>query len=399
MRLEDLRNFGLSESQVMVRQNTRDFAAKVLAPVVDQYEREGRYPRDLAAKMGELGMLGVLVPERYGGSAMDYVSYGVICEELAYHDWVCASVVSVQNSLVNSAILNYGTEEQKQRFLVPLASGKCIASACLTEPGGGSDLASLQSTVRRDGDEYVLNGSKIFISHANHADFFLVLASIDRSLKHKGICAFILDPKAPGIVKRKLPMHTLKRGDTCEVTFEDVRIPKGNLLGEEGQGFRIVGASLDVGRFSVASRCVGQSQACVDLSIKYAKERVQFGQPIGRFQMVQQLIADMIVAVDAARLLVQRVGRLKDAGLQRASLEASMGKLYASDVNNKVALDAVQIHGGYGLAEEFPVGRYVLESKVLMIGEGTNQLQRVLIAEYALGIRQYEGSLPGTRPT
>lgn len=388
MRLEDMRNFGLTENQKMIRQTTRNFAEKEIRPKVDEYEKEGRYPLPEIKKMAELGLVGPLIPQEYGGAGLDYVSYGIICEELARVDWVCASVVSVQNSLVGSAINKFGTEEQKRKYLVPLGKGHYLSSACLTEPGGGSDLASIQTTVRKDDGGYLLNGSKIFISHAEFANVFFVLASIDRSLRHKGICAFIVENPSPGITVRALPMHTLKRDNIAEVTFEDVRVLDENLLGEEGGGFRVVGSALDTGRFSVAARCVGQAQACLDASLKYANEREQFGQLIGRFQMVQQLLADMIVSVETARLLVYRLGQIKDAGVERASLMASMTKLYASEVATKAALDAVQIHGGYGVAAEFPVGRYVLEAKTLEIGEGTSQIHRNLIAEYALGMRR-----------
>ncbi|MBI4320490.1 MAG: acyl-CoA dehydrogenase family protein [Chloroflexi bacterium] len=389
MRLEELRDFGLTEDQKMIRATARDFADKEVLPFIDEYEREGRYPREIIQKLGPLGFLGCLVPEQYGGAALDYVSYGIICEEMGRADWLCGSVISVQNSLVAGSIMRFGTEEQKQRYLPAMARGEIISSACLTEPNAGSDLAALETTATRKGDGYVLNGSKIFISHASHADLYFVLATIDRSLRHKGICAFIVERNTPGISTRPFPMHVLRRGNTAEVTFEDVYVTRESLLAREGEGFKIVGAALDTGRYSVASRSVGQAQACVDLSLKYANERVQFGQEIGKFQMVQQMLADMITSVEAARLLVRRVGYLKDAGVERASFEASMAKMFATDTCMKVATDAVQIFGGYGLAEEFPVGRYMQEAKILQIGEGTNQLQRVLVAEYALGLRKY----------
>jgi glutaryl-CoA dehydrogenase (non-decarboxylating) len=269
-----------------------------------------------------------------------------------------------------------------------LCDGSLIGCLGLTEPGAGSDaLGSMRTTARRDGDHYVLDGEKAFISHANHADLFLVLATIDPTLKHKGVCAFLVRRDSPGIEARPMALHVLKRGDHCLVRFEGVRVPADQLLGEEGGGFRVVGSALDVGRFSVASRCVGQAQACLDAALCYAGQREQFGQQLGRFQLVQGMLADMIASVEAARLLVRRVGQLKDAGLERASFEASMAKLYASDVCMKVAEQSVQIHGGYGLTSENPVGRYLQEAKVLQIGEGSNQLHQALVAEYALGYR------------
>ena len=379
---------GLTNEQAALRQAVREFARSEIAPRVDEYERAGRYPLDLVQAVGRLGYLGAIVPTEYEGAGLDYVSYGIVCEEIAWADWVCASTISVQNSLVASSLLRFGTEEQKRRYLVPLARGEWLSSACLTEPNAGSDLASLETRARRDGDAYVLSGEKVFISHASYANLFFVLATIDCSLRHDGICAFLVERGTPGLTTRPLEMNTLRRGDTNQVIFDDVRVPRDNLLGDEGGGFKVVGAALDLGRFSVASRAVGQAQACLDAALSYARQRRQFGQELGRFQMVQAMLADMITSVEAARLLCRRVGQLKDAGVARASREASMAKLMATDVCMKVAEDAVQIHGGFGLTADSPVGRYFQESKVLQIGEGNNQLQRALIAEYALGYRR-----------
>jgi glutaryl-CoA dehydrogenase (non-decarboxylating) len=388
LRLDDLREFELSEDQRAVRRMAEQFAQKELAPEVAGYEERGEWPADKVARMGELGFLGALIPTEWGGSGLDHVSYGLICEEVARADWVSASVISIQNSLVGSSILRFGTDEQRERFLRPLATGQAVASAGLTEPSGGSDLAALRTRASKDGGHYLLSGNKTFISHASHADTFLVLATVDPAAKHKGICAFIVEADTPNFEKRPLKLHGLRRGNTCELFFDDAPVPAENLLGAEREGFKVVTSALDLGRFSVAARCVGQAQACVDASLHYARERQQFGEEIGRFQMVQQLIADMVVAVEAARQLVYRVGRLKDAGVERASFEASMAKLFASDTAMRCVLDAIQVHGGYGLSAELPLGRYLQEAKVLQIGEGTNQLQRVLIAEYALGYRK-----------
>jgi alkylation response protein AidB-like acyl-CoA dehydrogenase len=384
----DRAEIGLTPEQRALRRAVREFARAEIAPKVDAYEREGRYPLDLVRELGRLGYLGALIPPEYEGAGLDYASYGILCEEIAYADWVCASTISIQNSLVGSSLVRFGTEEQKRRYLVPLARGEWLSSACLTEPAHGSDLASLETTARRDGDAYVLRGEKVYISHASHADLYVVLATVDRSLRHRGVCAFLVERGTPGLTARPLAMHTLKRGDTAQVVFDDVRVPRANLLGAEGMGFKIVGAALDTGRFSVASRAVGQAQACVDAALAYARRREQFGQEIGRFQMVQAMLADMLTAVEAARLLCRRVAELKDAGVERASAEASMAKLFATDTCMRVAEQAVQIHGGYGLTAECAVGRYFQEAKVLQIGEGTNQLQRALIAEYALGYRR-----------
>ena len=385
--IAELRDFGLDERQRLVRASVRDFAEKEILPVVDDLERRGEYPIEIIRKAGALGYLGPLVPEEYGGGGMGFLSYGILCEELARADWVTASVVSVQNSLVASGILRAGTDEQKQHWLPRLATGEALSSACLTEPGGGTDLASLRTTARREGDGYVLDGAKVFISHAEHAQVFFVLASVDVSKKHKGVTIFLVDPSTEGVEIHPFDMHTLRRDNIAEVVFENAFVPASARLGEEGAGFPIVGASLDTGRYSVACRCLGAAQAALDASLSYAREREQFGQEIGRFQMIQQMIADMGARIEATRALLYRLGALKDSGAERVSLESSMGKLLASDLAFDAAADAIQIHGGYGLADEYSVGRLLLEAKALQIGEGTNQLQRKLIAEYLLGYR------------
>lgn len=389
MRPEELRNFELTESQKMVRAMARDFAQKEIIPNVQQWEKEGCYPKDIVRKMGELGFLGVFIPEEYGGAGLDYLSYGIICEEIAYADWVCASIISVQNSLVENGILHFGTEEQKQRYLVPLAKGEMQASSALTEPSGGTDLASLETTARRDGDYYILNGQKTFCSHASHTNVYFTLATVDKSLGRRGICAFLVENPSPGMEVTPLNMSTMKRGNIAQIFLDDVRVPKENLLGEEGRGMTIVGADLAMGRFSVAARCVGQAQACLDAALNYAPQRTIFGKKESEFQMVKQIVADMLVSVETARLLVYRLGRLMDANVGRVTSIASMTKLYASEVATKAALDSIQLHGGYGFTEEFPVGRYLLEAKVLEVGEGNNQLHRDIIADWAFGVRDY----------
>ena len=389
MRLEELRDFELTESQKMVRVMARDFARKEITPNVQQWEKDGHYPQDIVRKMGELGMLGTFIPEEYGGAGLDYLSYGIICEEIAYADWVCASIISVQNSLVETGILQFGTEEQKQQYLVPLAKGEKQASSALTEPSGGTDLASLETTARRDGDYYILNGQKTFCSHANHADLLFTLATVDKSLGRRGICAFLVENPAPGITVTPLNMSTMKRGNIAQIFFDDVRVPRENLLGEEGKGMTVVGANLAMGRYSVAARCVGQAQACLDAAVKYAPERTIFGQKESEFQMVKQMVADMVISVETARLLVYQLGRLMDANVGRVTSISSMTKLYASEVATQAALCAIQIHGGYGFTEEFPVGRYLLEAKVLEVGEGNNQLHRDILANWAFGVRDY----------
>ncbi|MBW2267071.1 MAG: acyl-CoA dehydrogenase family protein [Deltaproteobacteria bacterium] len=381
-------DFDLSPEQRQVRQLVRNFAEKEILPFVERYEQEERYPLELIAKLPELGLMGPMIPEEYGGSFTDVVTYGVICEELARCDWVVASVVSVANSLLASSILAHGSRAQKERWLPPLAKGEILASACLTEPGGGTDLGNLRTRAERVDGGWKLTGTKVFISHAAHAGVFFVVATVDREKKHKGVTAFLLDPKTPGVSIAEFPMRTLKRDNLAEVHFTGAFVPDDDVLGEPGAGFPILGSALDTGRYSVAARCVGQAQRCLELATDYAMQRDAFGQKIGEFQMIQQKIADMVVRTESARALVYRLGRMKDAGVPRASMEASLAKLTASEAATQNALDAIQVHGGYGVSGEYEVGRLLLEAKALEFGEGTSELHRKLIAEFALGIRK-----------
>ncbi len=379
-------DFDLTDVQRQVRAAVREFAERELLPHVEEHERAGRYPKELVQTLIPQGYLTPLVPEAYGGSGVDIVTYGLICEELARVDWVIASVVSVTNSLVAGSILRFGDEEQRQRWLPALCDGSVSTSACLTEPGGGTDLSALRTRAVQTDDGWRLNGSKVFISHAAYAGLLLVAATVDPDLKHEGVTVFLVDANSPGIGISEIPMRTLQRDNLAEVHFDDVLVPPQAVLGTPGGGFPILGAALDCGRFSVAARCVGQAQRCIDLALPYAVNRKAFGQPIGRFQMIQQKIADMICRTEAARALVYRLGRMKQADL-RCSMEASMAKLMASEAATANALDAIQIHGGYGFVQEYEIGRLLLEAKALEVGEGTSELHRKLIAEYALGWR------------
>jgi alkylation response protein AidB-like acyl-CoA dehydrogenase len=387
--LSRMADFDLTPDQRLVRRAVREFAEKELLPHVEEHERAGRYPLELIRKLVPLGYFAPLVPERWGGSYMDAMTYGVICEELARVDWVVASVVSVTNSLVVKSILRFGSDAQKERWLPRIARGEILSSACLTEPGGGTDLGNLKTTAVRADGGWRLTGTKVFISHAAHAGIFFVVASVDRAQKHRGVTAFLVDPKATqGITIGEFPMRTLKRDNLAEVHFEDAFVPDEALLGQPGGGFPILGAALDMGRFSVAARCVGQAQRCIDLAVPYAMTREAFGQKIGEFQMIQKKIADMVCRAEQARALVYRLGRMLDADVGRASLESSLAKLTASEAATQNALDAIQVHGGYGLSAEYEVGRLLLEAKALEFGEGTSELHRKLIAEFALGVRK-----------
>ena len=383
--LDRMMDFDLSEEQRLVRKTVREFAESEILPHVEKYEREERYPMELVAKLPELGLMGPMIPEEYGGSFSDVLTYGVICEELARVDWV---VVSVANSLCGGSLLKYGTEEQKQRYLPGIAAGEIICSACLTEPRGGTDLGNMETTATKVDGGFLLNGTKVFISHAEHAGLFFIVASIDRSKKHKGVTAFVADPREmKGMTISEFPMRTLKRDNLSEVHFKDCFVPDEAVLGEPGRGFPILGNALDMGRFSVAARCVGQSQRAIDLAAPYAMEREAFGQPIGEFQLVQNKLADMVARTEQARLLVYRLGRMKDAGLERCSLESSLAKLKSSQAATQNALDGMAVFGGYSVTAEYEIGRLLMEAKALEFGEGTSDLHQKLVAEFALGIR------------
>jgi len=385
---ERMADFDLTPEQRLVRRSVRDFAEKELLPHVERHEREARYPLELIAKLAPLGLMAPMIPEEYGGSFSDVVSYGVICEELARVDWVVASVVSVANSLVGTSILRHGTRAQRERWLPAIARGEVLCSACLTEPGGGTDLASMRSRIEPAPGGFRLTGTKVFISHAAHAGLFFAVATIDRELSHRGVTALLVDPASPGVRIGAFPMRTLQRDNVAEVHFENVFVPEENLLGAVGGGFPVLGSALDMGRYSVAARCVGQAQRCLELAVAHAREREAFGQKIGEFQMIQAKIADMVCRTESARALVYRLGRMKDAGVERASLESSLAKLVASEAATRNALEAMQVHGGYGLSAEYEVGRLLLEAKALESGEGTSELHRKLIAEFALGLRK-----------
>ena len=387
--LDRMADFDLNDEQREVRRTVREFAEKEILPHVERYEQEERYPIELVQKLPEMGLLGPMIPEEYGGSFSDVLTYGIICEEIARVDWVVASVISVANSLVGGSILKFGTDEQKERFLPGITKGELICSACLTEPGGGTDLGNMQTTATKVDGGWRINGTKVFISHAAHAGLFFLVASVDREKKHKGVTAFVFDPRnIEGLHIGEFPMRTLKRDNLAEVHFEDAILPEDAILGEPGKGFPILGGALDTGRFSVAARCVGQAQRCLDLAIPYAMEREAFGSKIGEYQMIQQKISDMVCRTEQARLLVYRLGRMKDAGIPRASMESSMAKLVASQAAVQNALDGMQIFGGYSCTQEYEIGRHLLEAKSLEFGEGTSELHTRMVAEFALGIRK-----------
>jgi alkylation response protein AidB-like acyl-CoA dehydrogenase len=377
-------DFELTEEHRMVQQTARSFAQKVLAKDVEERDEKEEFPHEAVRQMGELGFMGIAIPEEYGGAGMDNISYVVMMEEIAKVDAGASTVVSVNNSLVCDILYKFGTEEQKQKFLKPLASGEKLGAFALSEAGAGSDPASLICSARKEGNEYVINGTKNFISNGDSSDIVIVFATLDRSLGYKGICAFIVEKERPGIkVTKKEKKMGIRSSDTCELTFEDCRIPVENRLGEEGKGLRIALTALDGGRIGIAAQALGIAQASLEAALSYAKDRKQFGRPIAEFQAIQFKLAEMAMEIEAARLLTYRAAWLKDQGedIVRA---AAMAKLKASAVAVKAADEAVQILGGYGYIKDFPVERFFRDAKITEIYEGTSEIQHLVIARSLL---------------
>ncbi|MCC7023857.1 MAG: acyl-CoA dehydrogenase family protein [Thermomicrobiales bacterium] len=381
-------DFSLTPEQIQLRDVVREFAAREVAPYIREWDARGEFHPEVLQKMGELGLLGIPIPEAYGGSGFDYVAFALACEELEYVDTFLRVIMSVHVGLNSLALLQWGTEEQKQRFLLPQARGEKIATFGLTEPNAGSDAGSIESTYVRDGDSYVLNGAKMWISLADIADHFLVFASFDRSLKHKGLTAFVVERGMPGFttgtIKGKLGVRA---GNTGELAFDNVRIPLENRIGEEGEGFKIAMSCIDQGRFTVGAGAVGLIRACLDASVKYANERYAFGTEIGRFELVKQMIAKMVASAEASRLLTMQAAELKNRGI-RNTRETSLMKWYACDAALEAANDAIQVHGAYGYSNEYPVERFWRNSRGAVIYEGTREIHTLLQADYALGYRQ-----------
>jgi glutaryl-CoA dehydrogenase (non-decarboxylating) len=377
----------LTAEHRLVQGSVRDFASQEIEPHIREWDERHEAHPEVFGKMAALGFLGAPIPERYGGPGLDYVSLGIICEELERADTAFRVVMSVHVGLNSLTLLQWGTEDQKQRFLVPQAKGEKLATFALTEPGVGTDAANLATTARRDGDGYILNGAKIWISLADLADHFLLFATVDRSRGHKGITAFIVERGMPGLttatIHGKLGIHA---GNTGEIALQDVRVPAANRVGEEGEGFTIAMSAIDQGRYTVAAGAVGLAQACLDASLRYAHERQTFGQEIGRHQLVKQMLAKMGQGIDAGRLLCWQAAWRKDRGL-RNTRETSLAKWFCTDHAVQSALDAVQIHGAYGYSNEFPVERYLRNSKAAVIYEGTSQLHTLIQADYLLGYR------------
>lgn len=370
-----------TEEQLMMRKMVRDFAQTEIAPKVDSMEN-GEFPRDILAKMGELGLMGITTPEQYGGANMDFTSYIIAINELSKVSATIGVILSVHTSVVTNLILYFGNEEQKQKYVPKLASGQYLGAFCLTEPSAGSDAGSLKSKAVKDGNNYIINGSKVFITNGGEADVYIVFASTDPSLGSKGISAFLVEKETKGLVigkdEHKMGLHGSR---TVQLNFDNMIVPAENLLGQVGDGFKIAMANLDVGRIGIASQALGIAEAALEEAITYAQQRHQFGKPISNNQGVGFKLADMATAVEASRLLVYRAADLRNKGLT-CGKEASMAKLFASKTAVEVTTEAIQVFGGYGYTMDYPVERFFRDAKVTEIYEGTSEIQRLVISKH-----------------
>ena len=369
----------LREEHLLLRDSLRDFAANKLAPFAAQWDREHTFPKETLAELAALGCYGIAVPEDYGGAGMDYTALAVALEEIAAGDGGVSTVISVNNCPVCAILMGFASEEQKKRFLVPLASGKALGAFCLTEPHVGSNAAALRTTAVRDGEHYVLNGVKQFITSGKHADYAMVIAVTERDAGKRGMSMFVVPTDAPGYVvariEEKLGQHS---SDTAQIVFENCRVPAANRIGDEGEGYKIALSALEGGRIGIAAQSVGMARAAFEAALQYAKERESFGTPIFNHQAVNFRLADMATQIEAARALVLHAASLRDAG-RPCLKEAAMAKLFASEMAERVCSDAIQIHGGYGYVTDFPVERIYRDVRVCQIYEGTSDIQRLLI--------------------
>ncbi|QWD91720.1 acyl-CoA dehydrogenase [Polynucleobacter sp. MWH-Braz-FAM2G] len=369
----------LSSEQEMIRDSMRVFAQERLAPFAAEWDKTHAFPHEAIKELGELGAMGMVVPEEWGGAGMDYMSLVLALEEIAAGDGSTSTIVSVQNSLACGITLRYGSDAQKEEWLKPLARGKKLGCFCLTEPHTGSDASAITTRADRDGDYYVINGVKQFITSGKHADVAIVLAVTDKAAGKKGISCFLVPTNTPGFIvarlEEKMGQHA---SDTAQILFENCRIPASCLLGKEGEGYKIALSNLEAGRIGIAAQAVGMARSALDAAIQYAKDRITFGVPIIEHQAVNFRLADMATQLDAARLMVWRAAVLKDAG-KPCLTEASMAKLFASEVAEKVCTDAIQIHGGYGYVSDFPVERIYRDMRVCQIYEGASDIQRLVI--------------------
>jgi alkylation response protein AidB-like acyl-CoA dehydrogenase len=377
-------NFELTEEQKQIRQSVREFAEAEIAPHVLEWDETQHFPIELKPKLAELGLMGVIFPEEYGGAGMGYIEYATIIDELSRVDGSVGISIAAHNSLCSNHIYLFGTEEQKNKYLIPLASGEKLGAWGLTEPGAGSDASGTRTTAVKQDDGWRVNGSKNFITHAITGDTCVAMAVTDRAKRSKGISAFIFEKGMKGFAPSKKENKLgLRASETASVVFEDCVVPRENLLGEEGMGFVNAMEVLDGGRISIAALAVGIAQGAYESALRYSTERQQFGKPISEFQAIQFKLADMATQIDAARLLMYRAAWLKDNG-RKVTKESSMAKLFASEISVKVCEEAIQIHGGYGYTKDYPPEKYWRDSKLCTIGEGTSEIQRIIIARELL---------------
>ncbi len=379
-------DFTLTPEQQRIQTEARQFAALEVAPVAREADATSTFPLHLVKRMGELGFLAGPISHEYGGSGMDYVSYALLCEELGRVDSSVRGFLTVHTSLVSLCIQEWGSTEQKRTYLPKLATGEWIGCYALTEPNAGSDAASMEATAREEGDSYILNGEKIWITNGSSASVAIVFASSDRSARHKGICAFLVKTDTPGFQREPMPGKELghRASEHVHITLKECRVPKSALLGQPGEGFKVAMSALDRGRLGVAAGALGVAQACLDACIDYTKQRRQFGQRVADFQMIQATLADMAADVEAARLLVYRAAWLKDTG-QPTTKATSIAKLFATEAAMKAASEAVLLHGNRGYSNEYPVERYYRDIKGMQIYEGTSHIQRLIIARELVG--------------
>jgi alkylation response protein AidB-like acyl-CoA dehydrogenase len=380
-------DFQLTEEQKLVRETARDFVDREIVPHAREWERKGEIPMALYRKMAELGFLGAPVPAKYGGAGMDYVSFALLVEEISRGSSSVRTTISVQTSLSESTLMLFANEEQKQKWLVPLAKGERFGAWALTEPEAGSDAANLQTTAKLDGGEWVLNGAKRFISNGGMADYVFVYAREPGSKRHEGLACFMVPKGTRGFSVTNVETTTklgLRASPTADLAFEDCRVPEDHLVGKRGNGWEQAMKTLNGGRLGIAAGAVGVARAALEAATKYAKERKAFGRPIGAFQLVREMIAESAVEIDAARLLTLRAAQLRDLGVDN-TLEVSMAKLFGAQMAMRVTDRAIQVHGGYGFSGEFDVERYFRDARILGLYEGTNEIQKLIIAERLLG--------------
>jgi butyryl-CoA dehydrogenase len=380
--------FALNDEQLMIQAMVREFARKVLAATAAERDRTKTFPAENLKKMGELGLMGMMVPMEYGGEGADTLGYVAALAEVAYACAATAVVMSVHNSIVCESILRFGTEDQKQKYLKPRAAGRCIGAFALTEPHAGSDPVSQSTTATRNKGTYIINGSKRFTTTGKNSGLVIVTAKTDEGLRHKGISAFLVEKNTPGlVVGREEEKMGLRASDTTDLIFEDCRVPEENRLGREGDGFKIAMKALDGGRIGIAAQSVGVAQAAFDATVKYVKQREQFGRKISKFQGLRWTIADMATEIEAARQLMYVAAAMRDRG-EKFTAQASMAKLFASEMVNRVTAKAIQLHGGYGFTQDYPVERYYRDARVFTIYEGTSEIQRVVISNEILKDRR-----------